>query len=519
MATFKGVRIFGKAVISMQGKQISKVVVVGGGTAGWMAAALLSRVAGHGLEIELVESEEIGTVGVGEATIPQIRFICDALQIPEAEFLSRINGTYKVGIEFVNWARIGDRYIHTFGDVGRRLGVLDFHQVWLRARELGIDRDIAEFSFGALAARDNKFDHVDQIGNTGLLGLGYAFHFDATLVAKLLREISEARGVKRTEGKIRDVHLDSESGFIESVELESGDKVAGDLFVDCSGFRSLLLGDALGVDYIDWSDMLPANSAIAVQCEGVDPLLPYTRATAHSAGWQWRIPLQNRIGNGHVFSNQYMSDDEAQNILMSNLDGKPVTEPRVLRFTTGKREKFWHKNCVGLGLAIGFMEPLESTSIHLVQSGIGRLIDLFPTSEFTAVDIDEYNRRTHFEFDSIRDFLILHYNATERDDSDFWNYCRTMKIPDTLQHKMDLWGAHGRFYRNEDELFTHASWIQVFIGQRIIPGDCHGIAKVLGKDDVDDYLKQVNSMLQQTVDKMPAHRDFIDKTCAMRAMD
>ena len=265
----------------MQDNKINKVVVVGGGTAGWVAASLLCRVVGKGIEIELVESEEIGTVGVGEATIPQIRFICDALQIPESEFLAAINGTYKVGIEFVNWGRIGDRYIHTFGDVGRRLGVLDFHQVWLRAREMGIDRDIAEFSFGALAAKHNKFDHIDKLGDTGLLGLGYAFHFDASRVAKLLRSIAEANGVTRTEGKIRDVHLHAESGYIESVELESGDRVSGDLFIDCSGFRSLLLGQALGVGYVDWSHWLPADSAIAVQCEGVEPLLPYTRSTAH----------------------------------------------------------------------------------------------------------------------------------------------------------------------------------------------------------------------------------------------
>jgi len=500
----------------MKDNKINKVVVVGGGTAGWMSAALLCRIAGKGLQIELVESEDIGTVGVGEATIPQIRYLCDALRVPETEFLAEVNGTYKVGIEFVNWGKIGDRFIHTFGDVGRRLGVLDFHQVWLRARELGIEEDLGKYSFGALAAKENKFDHIDKIGDTGLLGLGYAFHFDASLVAKLLRGISETNGVTRTEGKIGAVNLHPETGFIESVQLESGAMVSGDLFIDCSGFRSLLLGDALGVGYVDWSHWLPADSAIAVQCEAVEPLLPYTRSTAHSAGWQWRIPLQNRIGNGHVFSSPYMDEETARNILMSNLDGAPVTEPRTLRFTTGKREQFWYKNCIGLGLASGFMEPLESTSIHLVQAGLGRLIDLFPTTDFTQSDIDEYNRRTHFEFDSIRDFLILHYCATERDDSDFWNYCRTMEIPDSLQYKFDLWRAHGRFYRNEDELFTTPSWIQVFIGQRVIPNDCHGMAKVLSKEDAADYLMRINGHLSQVVAKMPTHRDFVTKRCPMR---
>jgi tryptophan halogenase len=500
----------------MSDNRIRKVVILGGGTAGWMSAALLSKVVSGGLEIELVESEQIGTVGVGEATIPQIRFLCDALKIPEAEFLSAINGTYKLGIEFVNWGRIGDRYIHTFGDVGRRLGILDFHQVWLRARELGIDRDLGEFSFNTLAARENKFAHVEKLGDTGLLGLGYAFHLDATALAALLRKISEKQKVKRTEGRVKQVKQDVETGFIDALVLDDGREVAGDLFIDCSGFRSLLLGKTLGVEYEDWSHWLPADSAIAVQCEGVEPLTPYTRSTAHASGWQWRIPLQTRIGNGHVYSSPYMSDDEACNILISNLDGRALTEPKQLRFTTGKRRKFWSKNCVGLGLASGFMEPLESTSIHLVQAGLGRLIDLFPTRDFRQVDIDVYNERTDFEFDSIRDFLILHYYATERTDSDFWNYCRTMDIPESLQHKLDLWRSQGRFFRNEDELFTTPSWVQVLIGQREVPQECHGIAKLLTERDVGDYLAKINGYLTQTVNKMPTHRQYVDRHCAVK---
>lgn len=497
----------------MNSDGLSKVVIVGGGTAGWMAASLLSRIAGPKLKIELIESEAIGTVGVGEATIPQIRYLCDALQIPEHQFLAEVNGSYKLGIEFNNWGALGDSYIHTFGDTGRRLGILDFHQVWLRARELGIESDFATYSFNARAARANKFAPVDKLGNTGIFGIGYAFHFDAGLVAKLLRKVAEGQGVVRTEGIIEHVKLNDDTGFIEHVTLESGHSVKGELFIDCSGFRGLLIGDALEVPYIDWSHWLPANSAIAVQCESVEELTPFTKATAHDAGWQWRIPLQHRTGNGHVYSNQFITDEHALETLLANLDGPATTSPKQLRFTTGRRQQFWYKNCVALGLASGFMEPLESTSIHLVQSGISRLIDMFPTVAFSQRDIDEYNRRTVFEYETIRDFLILHYKATQRNDSEFWRYCRDMAIPDTLQHKFDMWESHGRFYRSEDELFTSASWIQVFLGQNIVPKDCHGIAKVLGRAEVTDYLDQIDGFLTKAVDQMPTHNEYIANTC------
>ncbi len=497
----------------MNENKIDKVVIVGGGTAGWICASLLCRIAGKGLQIELVESEEIGTVGVGEATIPQIRYLCDALKIPEAEFLASVNGTYKLGIEFVNWGKIGDRYIHTFGDVGRRLGVLDFHQVWLRARELGIDSDLANYSFGAIAAKQNKFDHVEKLGDTGLLGLGYAFHFDAALVAKLLRSISENNGVKRTEGRVAEVNLHAETGFIQSLRLESNATVSGDLFIDCSGFRSLLLGEALGVKYIDWSHWLPANSAVAVQCEGVEPLLPYTRATAHSAGWQWRIPLQNRIGNGHVYCNAYMTDDEAQNILLSNLDGAPLTESRQLRFTTGKREQFWYRNCIGLGLASGFMEPLESTSIHLIQRGITRLMQMFPVNGIKQSDIDEYNQQTVFETDNIRDFIALHYKVTHREDTPYWRYCRNMDIPESLAHRIDLFRETGRVFRVPNELFAENSWIQVMLGQGLEPEQYHPVVNVMGDDELDSFLKQIKSRVERTVSQLPLHQVYVDQYC------
>lgn len=493
----------------MADNRIKKLVIVGGGTAGWMAAALIPKIVGPQLEVELVESEQIGTVGVGEATIPQIRHLLDALQITEQDFLKNVEGTYKLGIEFNDWARLGDSYIHTFGDVGRRLGVLDFHQVWLRGQQLGLKDNFWDYSFNDLAAKANKFAPVERIGDTGLLGLGYAFHFDAGMVAQYLRKYSEQYNVKRTEGLIKTVKLNTANGHIDSLLLESGEEVRGDFFIDCSGFRSLLLGDALGVDYVDWSHWLPCDSALAVPTTATKPTLPYTKATARAAGWQWRIPLQHRTGNGHVYSSRFMNDDEATKILLENVDGEPLMDPKQLRFTTGKREKFWHKNCIALGLASGFMEPLESTSIHLVQSAISRFVDMFPTKDFPQVEIDEYNARTHFEYDTIRDFLILHYKATERNDSEFWNYCRTMSIPDSLEHKFDLWKSAGRFYRNHDELFTQMSWVQVFLGQRVIPNDCHAIAKGIEKDQYQKYVGSINKVLNQAVEQMPTHDDFI----------
>ena len=495
---------------------IEKAVVVGGGTAGWLAAALLSRIVGPKLHIELVESEQIGTIGVGEATIPQIRYICDALGIAEHDFLARVNGSYKLGIQFVNWGRVGDSYIHTFGDTGRRLGVLDFHQVWLRSLELGMDKEFARHSFNARAAAANKFAPVEKLGDTGIYGIGYAFHFDAVLVARVLREIAEKQGVVRTEGIIDHVTVEPGNGHISTLTLRDGRQVSGELFLDCSGFRGLLIGETLGIGYQDWSHWLPADSAVAVQCENAAELTPYTKATAHSAGWQWRIPLQHRIGNGHVYCSHHVSDQTAVDTLLANLDGAATAEPRQLRFRTGKRASFWYRNCVALGLASGFMEPLESTSIHLVQSGISRLIDMFPTRDFSSVDIDEYNTRTHFDYDTIRDFLILHYHANQRDDAEFWRYCANMTIPDSLQARMELWQAHGRFYRNDLELFTSSSWIQVFLGQNIVPRDCHGIAKVLASHQIEDYMGNIDRYLTQVVDKMPLHAEYIENHCRYR---
>ena len=493
--------------------EAQKIVVVGGGTAGWMSAAVLSRALGHLARVELIESEQIGTVGVGEATIPQILLLLNLLGIDEHDFLRRTQGSIKLGIQFVDWARIGDAYIHDFGRPGRPLGMLGFHHYWLRARASGIGADLPEYSLNAVAAANNRYDDVASVGNTGICGLEHAFHFDASLVAKYLRRLSEATGVVRTEGKIVDVALDSESGFVESVQLESGDTVAGDLFIDCSGFRGLLIEQALETGYEDWTHWLPCDRAMAVPCESVEPLTPYTRSTARTAGWQWRIPLQHRIGNGHVYSSAYMSDDDAARILMENLDGRPLADPRPLRFTTGRRKKLWNRNVVALGLASGFLEPLESTSIHLVQSGLSRLINLFPDRGFTQATVDEYNRQYAYEFERIRDFIILHYHANERTDSEFWVERREMAIPDTLADRLALFRQAGRFVEDAGDLFKESSWIQVMLGQRIEPSSYHPMADLLTDEQLAEFLGGIRRLIDERSAALRDHRAYLEKHC------
>ena len=493
--------------------EVRKIVVVGGGTAGWMSAAVLSRALGHLARIELIESEQIGTVGVGEATIPQILLLLNLLGIEEHDFLRHTQGSIKLGIQFVDWARIGDAYIHDFGRPGRPLGMLGFHHYWLRARAHGAGDDLPAYSLNAVAAANNRYDDVASVGNTGICGLEHAFHFDASLVAKYLRRISEANGVVRTEGRIVDVALDGESGFVESVRLESGNSVDGDLFIDCSGFRGLLIEQALETGYDDWTHWLPCDRAMAVPCESVEPLTPYTRSTARTAGWQWRIPLQHRIGNGHVYSSAYMSDDDAARILMENLDGKPLAEPRPLRFTTGRRKKLWNRNVVALGLASGFLEPLESTSIHLVQSGLSRLINLFPDRGFTQATIDEYNRQYAYEFERIRDFIILHYHANERTDSEFWVERREMDIPQTLADRLALFREAGRFVDDADDLFKESSWIQVMLGQRVEPETYHPMADLLNADQLGQFLAGIRQLIDERAAALPDHRAFLEKHC------
>lgn len=502
----------------MTDNRIREVVIVGGGTAGWMTAAALSKVLSRDYSIRLIESEEIGTVGVGEATIPMIKLFNTALDLDEQDFVRRTQGSFKLGIEFVDWGQLGDRYIHGFGKIGQDLGTVAFYHYWLKLRQQGRAAELDHYSINTWAARHNKFmPAITDRPKSPLADIAYAYHFDAGLYARYLREYAEARGAKRIEGKVVEVELDGESGNVAAVKLDRGERVAGQLFIDCSGFRSLLLGEAMKVGYVDWTHWLPCNRAAAVQCASSQPITPYTRSTAREAGWQWRIPLQHRIGNGYVFSSEHLSEDEACATLMSNLEGEALMDPRILRFTTGKREKFWHKNVIAMGLASGFMEPLESTSIHLVQTAIARLTAFYPHNGFEQSDIDEFNRHAHFEFDKIRDFLILHYHATERSDTPFWDYCRTMEVPESLSRRMELFRANGRVFREAEELFAEVSWVQVMHGQRMQPRGYHGLADALADEAVVNHVEGVRAVIANCVQAMPTHEALIARHFAAPA--
>jgi tryptophan halogenase len=504
----------------MNSTPITKIVIVGGGTAGWMAAAALSKVFGRQYQIELVESDEIGIVGVGEATVPHIKLYNNLLQIDEADFVRRTQGTFKLGIQFRDWYRLGESYIHGFGAaIGRELGPLPFHQYWIKAWQAGHAKDIGAYTLNTLAAPRGKFmvSASDVPAGSPLSNIAYAYHFDASLYARFLRAYSEQRGVRRTEGLIEQVNLHPESGSVESLRLRSGQAVDGDLFIDCSGFRGLLIEQALQTGYIDFSHWLPCNRALAVPCGIAGPPTPYTRATAREAGWQWRIPLQHRIGNGYVYCSDYISDDEAAATLLRNLDGKALADPRPLRFVTGRRKKYWNRNVVALGLASGFLEPLESTSIHLIQAGITRLISLFPRQGHSQVLVDRYNAQMAFEFDRIRDFIILHYKATLRDDTPFWNYCRTMSIPAELQANIDLFADSGRFFRNAEEMFSEVSWVEVMLGQGISPRSYHPFVDQLPEAELFRFVDSVGKTIEACVDAMPPHQAFIDRFCKASA--
>lgn len=498
----------------MQEKSIKTIVVVGGGSAGWMAAAMFAHLFQGMYRIRLVESEEIATIGVGEATIPAIKKFNELLELDEVQFMRDTQGTFKLGIQFNDWLHKGSSYIHGFGVIGQDAGWLRCHHYWLKLNQLGKASDFANYSINTAACATNKFLRAQaNMADSPLGHIAHAYHFDAGLYAKFLRGYAEDRGVERTEGKVVDVALDGENGFITSVTLASGEEVEGDFFVDCTGFRALLIGDALKTDYIDWGHWLPCDRALAMPCARSEDFTPYTRSTAHSAGWQWRIPLQHRTGNGHVYSSAHMSDDEAETILRANLDGEVLGDPLKVRFTTGKRHKVWNKNCVAVGLAAGFVEPLESTALFLIQSSVIRLIRLFPDGQIDQANVDEFNRQTDFEYERIRDFIILHYKATQRDDSAFWNYVRTMDVPDTLQRKWDLFAANGRIFREDEELFGEESWIQVFLGQGVMPRSYDPLVDLKSVPQLVQYLGNIENVIGKCVERMPSHAMFIDKYC------
>lgn len=499
----------------MQENRIKKIVIAGGGSAGWMCAAALVRVFGESdISIVLVESKEIGTVGVGEATIPHMAAFNEMLKISEPEFMRQTQGTFKLGIEFVNWRENGHSYIHPFGTYGREIDSMPFHQFWLKGLQQGWSPNLEEFALAASAARQARFSRPINIPGSPLAEINYAYHFDASLYARYLSGYAQQRGVVHVEGMIEHIPLDPDTGFIKSLILKSGEVIEGDLFLDCSGFRSLLLGQTLGVGYEDWSDMLPCDRAVAVPCERVEPLLPYTRSTAHAAGWQWRIPLQHRTGNGHVFSSRFMSVDEATAILLSNLDGPAAAEPREIKFIAGRRKKIWHKNCVAIGLASGFLEPLESTSLHLIQMGVGRLISLFPDKSFNADYVDKYNEKMQSDLVGIRDFIVLHYWATRRDDSEFWRYCRNMDVPTTLRRRVNMYRNGGHVERENLELFTEPSWLAVMHGQGVENVRYHPGVDGISDDLVRRELESMRVKVKNSLEELPTHNAFIKHYCA-----
>jgi tryptophan halogenase len=496
-------------------RRIRKIVIVGGGTAGWMTAAALGKVLGpQYADITLIESDAIGIVGVGEATIPQIGTYNRMLGINEDDFVRRTKGSFKLGIEFVNWGRLGHRYFHPFGHYGINMDGLSFHAFWQRLRHLGKANALDDFSLMATAGARNRFMRPIEAGNSPLSRIVYAFQFDAGLYSLFLRDHAEQRGVVRREGKIVKVNQNGETGFIESVDLEDGGRIEGELFIDCSGFRGLLISQTLGIDFVDWSRWLPCNRAAAVPCANAGELTPYTRSTAQKAGWQWRIPLQHRTGNGYVYCSDFISDDEAAATLLENLDGKALAEPRLIKFTTGHRRRYWDKNCVAIGLSSGFMEPLESTSIWMIQSGISRLLSNFPDRDFPQVHINRYNRVLLTETEYIRDFLILHYHATERDDTPFWDYCRSMEVPERLSEKMALYRNNGRTFREDEELFNDTSWFAVLTGQCGKPAAYDPVAEMMSVEETERRLAQIRSAIANSADYMPSHREFIEKNCA-----
>ncbi|MFG6468855.1 tryptophan halogenase family protein [Roseateles sp. BYS87W] len=511
--------------MTQPGAPLRKVVIVGGGAAGWMSAAALSAVLKPPYEIRLVESDEIGIVGVGEATIPPIRVFNGLAKLDEAEFLKATQGTFKLGIEFVNWGRVGDRYFHGFGGIGREtLWPVEFWHYWHRMRALGRALPLDAYALSNAAAQANRFMLPrPEMKNSPLGNIGYAYHFDAARYAQYLRRVSESRGVRRTEGKVVQVLQHTEpgaqhahvQGHVRGVQLASGEVIEGDLFLDCSGFQALLIEQALHTGHEDWSHWLPCDRAVAVPSAPHGPLLPYTRSTAHRAGWQWRIPLQHRVGNGHVYCSQHMSDDEAAATLLQHLDGPALADPRLIKFRTGMRRAAWKGNVVAIGLAAGFIEPLESTALHLIQMGVAKLIEYFPHQGFEPHEVAEYNRQSRARYESVRDFIVLHYHLNQRSDSPFWQACAAMSIPPDLRRRIDLYAASGRLVYEEGDLFREPSWLEVMEGQNLHPRHGLALTELQSADDTANYLKGISDTIAQCVSVMPPHEEFVRRYCGL----
>ncbi len=493
----------------MNNQKITKIIIAGGGTAGWMAAASLSKLLGKSFDITLVESDEIGTVGVGEAAIPTLTAFHRLLGINEQAFMKATHATFKLGINFENWKNGDDQYMHGFGRVGKECWAGEFQHFWLHGKQNNIEFDFEQYCPEIQAAKAEKFALAKG-------GLNYSYHLDATLYAKFLRTFAEAHGVKRIEGKIIDVAKDSNTGDIKSLQLANGNVIEGQLFIDCTGFVGLLIEKALHTGYEDWSHWLPCDSAVAVQTKSVSAPLPYTRSIAHESGWQWRIPLQHRVGNGLVFCSKYLSDDAAKTLLMDNIEGQPINQPRVIKFKTGRRRKGWNKNCIALGLSSGFLEPLESTSIHLIMSGILRLIRLFPFEGISKSAVNEYNQQLTTELEHIRDFIILHYHATERADTPFWQYCKNMEVPDSLRQRLDLFKETARIFTSEGELFRVDSWAQVMLGQGVYPEQYHQIAAIMKQHELDKFLSDIRQTIDKAVAGLPSHQTFLEQYCSTK---
>jgi tryptophan halogenase len=496
----------------MNERAIRSIVVVGGGTAGWMTAAILAKFLGRdGASIQVIESDEIGIIGVGEATVPLMQIFNGVLGIEERDFVTSTQATFKLGIEFRDWGRLGNVHFNGFGDHGGTIGGISPHHHWLKLRQLGDQTPIGDYCFPYVAGKLGRFAPPPENSPSEATFYKYAYHFDAGLYAAFLRRYSEKAGVKRREGRVVDVELDGETGFINAVVMNDGARIAADFFVDCSGFQGLLIEKALKTGYVDWTKWLPCDRAVAAPCGNGGELTPYTRSTARAAGWQWRIPLQHRIGNGYVYCSQYISDEDATRTLLDTLDAPALVEPRVLKFTTGRRNKFWNKNCVSIGLASGFMEPLESTSIQLIQTAIARLTEMFPDRNFDPAMIEEYNRVSINEYERIRDFIILHYVACERDDAELWKHCRNMSIPDELQYKIDVFKSCGRVALLAEESYQETSWVAIFLGQHVYPRRYDPLIDQMDIEVLKKGMAQRRGAIRRAAEMMPTHRAYIDR--------